>query len=145
MIYGDIESDDSTRPERGGRVGILAVITHIAKTFNLSKGHVTVLIDHQQDLKYGTSPRQGDGPFKHLTDDYDLRCWASIFEQDLKRKNNVLLTYQHIYSHQDNPKKLMKVHPDLNIKITSYLVLFTSKLFKENSSTFQKLSTFKTF
>ena len=93
MVDGDTDINDSTRAERGRRVGILDVITHIAKTFNLSRSHVTVLIDNQQALKYGTSPKQGDGPFKHLADDYNLKCWASIFEKDLERNHNVLLTY----------------------------------------------------
>ena len=115
MVDGDCEINDSTRAERGGRVGMLAVLIHYAKYINLTKVHITILIDNQQALRYGTCPRHGDGPFKHLADDFDLKCWASIFEQDLKRNHNIILDYQHVYSQQDDPIKLMKIHSDLNL------------------------------
>ena len=111
MVDGDGDTNDSTRAERGGRVAILAILAHVAKSFDLNQGHIAILIDNQQALRYGTSPRQGDGPFKHLADDYDLKCWASLFENDLKHNHNILLNYQHVYSHQDDPHKLMKIHP----------------------------------
>ena len=110
----------------------MAVIKHIAKSFNLTKGHVTILIDNQQALKYGTSPRQGVGPFKHLADDYDLKCWAKIIEQDLKKNHNFLLTYQHVYSHQDDPQKMMKIHPDLTMKQATHMVKHPSVHAKVN-------------
>ena len=115
MVDKDGDTNDSTRAERGGRVAILAILVHVVKSFDLNQGHVTILIDNQQALRYGTSPRQGDGPFKHLADDYDLKCWASLFENDLKHNHNILLNYQHVYSNQDNPHKLMKIQPEINI------------------------------
>ena len=59
MVDGDCNTNDSTRAERGGRVGIFAVITHFAKTFNLSKGHVTILVDNQQVLQYINKSQTG--------------------------------------------------------------------------------------
>ena len=79
------------------------------------EGHVTILIDNQQAIKYGISPQIGDGPFKYLADDYDLKCWASILEHNLLRNHKIMVTYQQVYSHQNIPKKLMKIHPDITI------------------------------
>ena len=132
MVDGDGETNDSTRAERGGRVGILAVLVHFAKSFDLKKGHVTILIDNQQALRYGTCPRQGDGPFKHPADDYDLKCWAYIFEKYLKRNHNIILDYQHMYSHQDDPIKLMKIHPDLNLAQAKHMAKHPSVHAKVN-------------
>ena len=115
MIDGDRETNNSTRAERGGRVAILAIIVHVVKSFDLQKWHVTILIDNQQTLRYGTCPRQGGGPFKHLANDYDLKRWAYLFENDLKRNHNIIINYQHVYSHQDDPLKLMKIHPKINL------------------------------
>ena len=74
MVDRDGDTNDSTRAERGGRVAILAILVHVVKSFDLNQGHITILIDNQQALRYGTSPRQGDYSFKHLADDYDLKC-----------------------------------------------------------------------
>ena len=79
------------------------------------EGHVTILIDNQQAIKYGTSPQIGDGPFKHLADDYDLKYWASILEHNLLRNHKIMVTYQQVYSHQNIPKKRMKIHPGITV------------------------------
>ena len=115
MVDRDGEINDSTRAEQGGRVAILAIIVHVVKSFDLQKWHVTILIDNQQTLRYGTCPRQGGGPFKHLANDYDLKRWAYLFENDLKRNHNIIINYQHVYSHQDDPLKLMKIYPKINL------------------------------
>ena len=47
VVDGDGETNDSTRAERGGRVAILAILVHFAKSFDLQKGRVTILIDNQ--------------------------------------------------------------------------------------------------
>ena len=132
MEDGDCKTNESTRAERGGRVGILAVLIHFAKSFNLTKGHITILIDNQQALRYGTCPRQGDGSFKHLANNYDLKCWSSIFEQDLKRNHNIILDYQYVYSHQDDSIKLMKIHLDLNLAQAKHMAKHSSVYAKVN-------------
>ena len=115
MVDRDRETNDSTRAERGRSVVILAILVYFAKSCDLQKGHMLILIDHQQALRSGICPRQGDGPFRHLADDYDLECWASFFEQDLKRNHNTILDYLHMYSYQEDPIKLMKLHPEINL------------------------------
>ena len=80
MVDEAQSTNDSNRAERGGRIGILAVILKIAKLHDIKKGHVKILIDNKQALVYGTRPRHGDGPFKHLADDYDLKCWTTKLE-----------------------------------------------------------------
>ena len=113
MVDGDTLTNDSTRAERGGRVGVLAAVVHVARMYKIQEGHILLLIDNTTALQYGTRPRYGDGPFKHLADDYDLKCWATKFEQELLWNHNIMVTYQHVYSHQDDPVKLMKINPSL--------------------------------
>ena len=116
MVDGDTATNVSNQAERGGRIGILAVILKIAKIHDIQRGHVKILIDNKQALAYGTQPRHGDGPFKHLADDYDLKCWITKLEIELAQSHNILITYEHVYSHQDDPVKLMKIDPQLSYK-----------------------------
>ena len=44
MVDGDSETNYSTEAERGGRLGILAVLIHFTKPYNLTKVHVTILL-----------------------------------------------------------------------------------------------------
>ena len=91
------------------------MILQIAERFDLRQGHVKILIDNTTALEYGTKPRDGDGPFKHLTDDYDLKCWVSRLEMRLLKTHNIVLSYKHVYSHQDDPLKLMKIHRNMTL------------------------------
>ena len=44
MVDGVQNTNDSNRAERGGRVGILAVVLKIAKMHNITKGHIKIVI-----------------------------------------------------------------------------------------------------
>ena len=83
--------------------------------FKLQKGYVSIVIDNTTAVCYGPNPREGGGPFKHLTDDYDIKCWASSMDESLRKDHNTLVTYQHLYSHQKNSVKLMKVYQSLTL------------------------------
>ena len=65
---------------------------------------------------YGNRPREGDCPFKHPTDNYDLKCWVARLEIRLLKRHNIVLTYEHVYNHQDDPQKLMKIHKSLTME-----------------------------
>ena len=82
--------------------------------YNLQKGHTLILINNKQALWYGTRTRYGDGLFKHLGGDCDLKYWATKFEQELLWIHNILVTYKHVYSHQEAPAKLMQITPALS-------------------------------
>ena len=56
MVDGVQSTNDSNRAERGGRIGILAVILKIAKLHDIKRGHVNILIDNKQAFAYGTQP-----------------------------------------------------------------------------------------
>ena len=115
LIDGDPTTNDSTRAERGGRIRILGVILQTAEQYELQQGHVNILIDNTTTLAYRNKPREGGGPFKHLTDDYDLKCWVIRLEMRLLKRHNIAITYKHVYSHQDNPPKIMKIHKNLTL------------------------------
>ena len=115
MVDGNPATNDSTRAERGGRISILGAVLQIAEQYELQQGHVKILIDNITALAYGNKPREGDGPFKHLTDDYDLKCWVTRLEMRLLKKHNIVITYKHVYSHQDDPQKLIKINKDLHL------------------------------
>ena len=83
MVDGDTKTNDSTRAERGGRIAILAAICHVAQKYSLERGHVRICINNTTALSHGRKPRAGAGPFKHLTDDYNLKCWVTRLEQRL--------------------------------------------------------------
>ena len=91
------------------------MILQIAEKHELQQGPVKILIDNTTALSYGNRPREGDGPFKHLTDDYDLKCWATRLELRLLKKHNIVITYKHVYSHQDDPQKLMMMNKNLTL------------------------------
>ena len=110
IVDGDQDTNDSTRAERGGRIGILGAICYIAQKFKIQTGMVNVYIDNKTALEYGNKPREGDGPFKHLTDDYDLKCWVSRLETRLEQTHGIKIQYHHVYSHQDDPLKVLKIH-----------------------------------
>ena len=105
MVDGDTKTNDSTQAERGGRIAILAAICHVAQKYSLERGHVRICINNTTALSHGRKPRAGAGPFKHLTDDYDLKCWVTRLEQRLLRQHNTMITYKHVHSHQDDPEK----------------------------------------
>ena len=115
IVDGNTATNDSTRAERGGRISILGVILQVAETYELQQGHVKILIDNTTALTYGNRPREGDGPFKHLTDDYDLKCWVTRLELRLLKNHNIVITYKHVYSNQDDPQKLMKINKNLTL------------------------------
>ena len=37
-------------------------------------------------------------------------------ETEIVQRHNIMLTYEHVYSHQDDPAKLMKIDPHLSFK-----------------------------
>ena len=45
MVDGAQTTNDSNRAERGGRIGILAVVLKIEKIHNITKGQIKILID----------------------------------------------------------------------------------------------------
>ena len=91
------------------------MILQVAEQYELQQGHVKILIDNTTALTYGNRPKNGDGPFKHLTDDYDLKCWVTRLELRLLKNHNIAFTYKHVYSNQDDPHKLMKINKDLTL------------------------------
>ena len=54
-------------------MGILAVVLKVAKSHDIRKDHINILIDNKQALAYDTRSRPGDWSFKHLAGDYDLK------------------------------------------------------------------------
>ena len=110
IVDGDPKTNDSTRAERGGRANILGVILHLAREFDIQKGHVKILIDNTTAITYGERPGEGSGPFKHLPDDYDIKCWTKILEERLQREHGIKVTYKHVHSHQDDPVKVRKIY-----------------------------------
>ena len=79
--------------------------------YSLRKRCITILIDNRHALRYETRSPLGNGHFKHLADDYDLKCRAIRFDHNLPRKHNILVTYKNVYSHQYKPEKPMKLDP----------------------------------
>ena len=95
MADEDNVTNDFNRANRGGRVGILVVVQHIARSHSLKIGHIPILTDNKQALAQGACLQKRDGPFKYLADDYDLKCWAKNLEQILlKNQGNAQLSVQ---------------------------------------------------
>ena len=100
-VDGDPSTMHSTRAERCATVGCLWAITKLAKTYKLREGECTLHIDNQGSFKQGNIPEQGEGPYRHLTDDYDYKCIRTLLETELKHSHNIAIKYQWVQGHQD--------------------------------------------
>ena len=67
------------------------MILQVGEKYEVHQGRVKILIDNTTTLAYGNRPREGDGPFKQLTDDYDLKCWVTRLELRLLKNHNIVI------------------------------------------------------
>ena len=115
-VDGDPNTMHSTRAERGATVGCLWAITKLAKKYTLKEGECTLHIDNQGSYKQGHIPEKGEGPYRHLTDDYDYKCIRTMLERELKITHNITINYQWVQGHQD--KKPIRDKEGLPVPLT---------------------------
>ena len=58
-------------------------------------------VDNTGSYKKGNAPRMGDGTFRHVISDYDLKLHKSSLEHKLHTDHNISVEYHHVKAHQD--------------------------------------------
>ena len=92
---------NSTRAEISGVIAPLLTTLKIARYYNLNKGAPTMHVGNKVFYINGHLPATGEGTFKHLTSDYNLKLHKTHLEAELLQKYNITVTYNHIKAHQD--------------------------------------------
>ena len=100
-IDGNPKNLYSTRAERGATIGCLWEITKLTKKYNIKEGACKLYIDNQGSYKQGRIQEQGEGPFRHLTKDYDYKSIPTKIENELKDIHKIDIIYQWVQGHQD--------------------------------------------
>ena len=93
---------NSTRAERAGFIGPLMNTLHLAQEHNVSSGALHMHVDNTGSYKKGNAPKMGDGTFRHVISDYDLKLHKSSLEYKLQNDHNIEVVYHHVKAHQDS-------------------------------------------
>ena len=106
-VDGDPHTLDSTTAERGGFLGPLWSAYELARKYALDRGAITMHIDNISSYTAGDPPQKGEGPLRHLTDDYHLKLLKQECTKALQA-HNIQIHWCHVKSHQDLPKNQQK-------------------------------------
>ena len=71
----------------------------------IRKGRSTVYIDHTNATVHESASRPGEGPFKHLPENYDIRSIVYTVECILLNDHGIEVEYRHVYSHTEEQAK----------------------------------------
>ena len=100
-IDGNPTTMHSTQAERGATIGCLWAVTKTAKKYNLKRGACTLYVDNRGSYSQGRIPATGEGPFRHLTEDYDYKAIRTMLEDELERVHSITVKYRWVQGHQD--------------------------------------------
>lgn len=100
-VDGHLDHMNSTRAERAGFIGPFMNTLHIAQEFNITTGTLHMHVDNTGSYRKGNAPKMGDGTFRHVISDYDLKLHKYSLEHKLKTDHNITVEYHHVKAHQD--------------------------------------------
>ena len=86
-LDGDPHTLDLTTTERGGFLGPLYTAYQLAHKYNLKWGEITMHIDNIGSYTASDPPQKGEGPLRHLTDDYHLKLLKQECTKCLQEHN----------------------------------------------------------
>ena len=90
---------NSIQVERVGFIGPLMNTLHLAQEYNITKGTLHMHVDNTGSYKKGNAPKMGDGTFRHVILDYDLKLHKSSLEHKLRTDHNISVEYHHVKVH----------------------------------------------
>ena len=126
-VDGHPRSMNSTRAERAGFLGPLIQTLSLAQEYNITRGKLTMHVDNIGSYKKGQAPQMGDGTFRHVIADYDLKLHKSTLEYKLKTEHNVEVEYCHVKAHQDTKPVLDTKGKPLPLNQAAKLNIFCDK------------------
>ena len=108
-MNGHSDFMNSTKAERAEFIGPLMNTLHIGQEFKIISGTLHMHVDNTGKYRKGNAPKMGDGTFRHIISDYDLKPHKSSLEHKLKTDHNIVVEYHHVKSHHDTkPLKVTK-------------------------------------
>ena len=107
QVNGYPNTLDSIIAERGGFLGPLYTAYQIAHKYNITHRVITIHIHNIGSYTTGDSPKKGEEPLQHLTDDYRRKLLKQECTK-LLQDHNIYINWCHVKSHQDLLKKTTK-------------------------------------
>ena len=100
-VDGHLDLMNLTRAERAGFIGPLMNTLHIAHEFKVTSGTLHMHVDNIGSYRKGNAPKMGDGTFRHMISDYNLKLHKSSLEHKLRTDHNIIVEYHHVKAYQD--------------------------------------------
>ena len=99
----------SMQAERREQAAIVGKTPQITQEQKIKTSMIMVCIDNKNAIVKGSTVRTGDGPFRHLKEDYNLQSKVFETKYTLLKQHGIEVRYKHVYSHMEEKEKAAKL------------------------------------